>query len=128
MPVRVYYDGGCGLCHRTVLFLLRRDPDGSRFRFAPTQEQASGSVVVELPDGQRLTHSGAVFHLLQMLDGGWGLLGRCGATLPRSLTDLGYRIVARIRRGLFPAPDGLCPRVPIEWRERFELERDKMEG
>ena len=128
MPVRVYYDGDCGLCHRTVLFLLRRDPDGSRFRFAPLGDSSGGSVVVDLPDGTRLTHSRAVFHLLRMIGGGWGFLGRVGQILPRALTDFGYRIVARVRRGIFPAPEGVCPRIPPEWQGRFELERDKLEG
>ncbi|HZH02738.1 MAG TPA: DCC1-like thiol-disulfide oxidoreductase family protein [Myxococcaceae bacterium] len=30
----LFYDGGCGLCHRAVRFVLARDPAG-RFRFAP---------------------------------------------------------------------------------------------
>ena len=31
----VFYDGGCALCHHSVRFLVARDRDGSRFRFAP---------------------------------------------------------------------------------------------
>ena len=34
-PELVFYDGDCGLCHRTVRFLLARDPEGSLFLFAP---------------------------------------------------------------------------------------------
>ncbi|MBM3977909.1 MAG: DUF393 domain-containing protein, partial [Planctomycetes bacterium] len=34
LGVRVYYDGSCGLCHRTVRLLALRDR-AARLRFAP---------------------------------------------------------------------------------------------
>ena len=36
-PELLFYDGHCGLCHRSVQFLLRHDPGGRAFRFAPLQ-------------------------------------------------------------------------------------------
>src|SRR5262249_20173935 len=31
----IFYDGGCGLCHRTVRFVLSEDASGCTFNFAP---------------------------------------------------------------------------------------------
>ena len=36
----VFYDGGCGLCHRAVRFAIAHDPDGARFRFASLDSEA----------------------------------------------------------------------------------------
>ena len=33
----IFYDGHCGFCHRAVRWVLKRDPAGTRFRFAPLQ-------------------------------------------------------------------------------------------
>ena len=43
-PDQVFYDGHCGLCHRTVLFLLTRDRDGALFRFGPLFGEVAGTV------------------------------------------------------------------------------------
>ena len=36
-PETIFYDGGCGLCHRFVRFVIKRDPDGTLFRYAPLE-------------------------------------------------------------------------------------------
>ena len=131
-PDLVFYDGTCGLCHGTVLFLLRRDGDGSRFRFAPLQGETFAARVDEarrraLPDsvivltasGDLLMRSGGIIHLLCRLGGGWPLLGRLLGLLPRPLRDWGYDRVASVRRKLFKKPEGACPLVPPALRERF---------
>lgn len=128
----VFYDGGCGLCHRTVLFLLRRDPEGSRFRFAPLGggtflDRVDGPHRAGLPDsvvvlpeaGGLLVKGAALLHLLRRLGGGWRLLGRLLALLPPGLLDWGYDRVAAVRRRLFRPPEGACPRLPPHLRDRF---------
>lgn len=127
---RLFYDGSCGFCHRWVLFLLRHDPDGSRFRFAPLQGDAwkaagitgeiPDSLVLQAADGRVLFKSDAVLELLERLGGGWRALGRLAGLLPRWLLDLGYDGVARVRRHLFLPPPGACPILPADLRARFD--------
>jgi predicted DCC family thiol-disulfide oxidoreductase YuxK len=130
---RVYYDGHCGLCHRTVRFLLAEDVDGSRFRFAALQgatcaariaperrAELPDSVVVETADGKLLVKSAAVLHLLARLGGLWRVLGAAGSIVPRGVRDLAYDGVARIRLRLFAAPAEACPLSPPALRERFD--------
>src|SRR5260221_8511304 len=39
----VFYDGTCGVCHRTVQWILAADAEG-RFRFAPLQGSTAAAV------------------------------------------------------------------------------------
>src|SRR5947207_1623893 len=79
----VFYDGGCGLCHRLVKFILPRDRVG-RFRFAaldsdvfrasvPEGQRAGlpDSVVVKTGDGRVLVRSEATGYILRRLGGFW---------------------------------------------------------
>lgn len=128
----VLYDGHCGLCHRAVVFALRHDLDGSRFRFAPLQgetirreldaESIAGladSIVVIDTEGRVLQESDAVLWMLNQIGGIWGDLGRVSAWVPRSLRDLVYRAIARMRSRLFKTPSDVCPVVPTDLKARF---------
>ena len=128
----VFYDGHCGLCHRTVRFLLARDKDGERFRFAPLDSEAfrssfseherSGfpeSLIVYTSTGEVLTRSTASLYLLWRLGGLWRLLGEVLLLVPLGLRDALYDRVARMRRRLFAAPTEACPLTPPELRSRF---------
>ncbi len=131
MPDLVFYDGGCGLCHGSVAFLARRDRDGSRFRFAPLGGETArgrladmarlpdGTVVLLTADGRSLFRSDAVLHALGRLGGPWRHLAAAGRTLPRPFRDGAYGLVARVRRRLFAAPGGVCPRLPARLAARF---------
>src|ERR1041385_7423246 len=83
VPETLFYDGHCGLCHRSVRFLLRRDPGGRAFRFAPLQgrtfqdavspDRRAGlpdSMVLKTADGRLLLKSDAWLHILRRLGGG----------------------------------------------------------
>lgn len=131
-PDLVFYDGDCGLCHGTVLFLLARDSEGRLFRFAPLQgetfrehipkarrEALPDSIVVEIPDGRLVYRSSGTVRLLWKLGGFWAVLGSVLWLIPKPLRDLGYRIVAATRHRLFNRPIGLCPVVPENLRDRF---------
>lgn len=127
----LFYDGTCGLCHASVRFVLARDAD-ERVFFAPLggetfrtrlpaagRERLPDSLVLQLPDGSLRSRSDGVVHLLRLLGGGWGLLGRVLGCLPRPLRDAAYDGVARVRRRLFARPATSCPLVPAAQRGRF---------
>jgi len=128
----LFYDGGCGLCHRWVVFMLRHDLEGSRFRFAPiggttwnetipasVRQTLPDSLVLRTADGRTLVRSDAVLSIGERLSGGWRSLARITGLLPRWVLDLGYDGIARVRKRLFSAPAGSCPVVPAELRARF---------
>lgn len=125
----LFYDGGCGLCHRAVIFALRRDQT-ARFLFAPLGGETYSRLIPTppqpLPDslilleGDRLfLRSGAVLRLLGSFGSGWRVLAILTGVCPKFIRDLLYDLVARFRRQLFPPPDTTCPVVPPEFRARF---------
>jgi predicted DCC family thiol-disulfide oxidoreductase YuxK len=132
-PEFLFYDGHCALCHHTVRFVLRHDPSGSAFRFAPLQGPTfrarvpaasraglPDSIVVLAANGSLLSRSDAFIHILRRLGGGWKTWAALFQATPRPLRDAGYDLIARIRYRVFGMRDDLCPVVPPEWRARFE--------
>lgn len=133
---RMFYDGTCGLCQRWVRLVLAEDASNNAFRFAPIQsetfdstlqqtgisrETLPDSIIVATEDGQILSRSAAVFHILHRLGGLWRLIAIAGATIPRPVRDSAYNAVARIRHRFFPRPTEACPLTPPELRKRFDL-------
>ena len=129
----VFYDGACGLCHRTVRFAIARDRDGRYFRFAALGGRAfrrlvpealrrglPDSIVVLTPDGTLLARSAAVIHILERIGGPWRLPGGLLVLVPQGLRDLGYDGIARVRHRLFRKPTAACPVTSPELRARFE--------
>lgn len=127
----LFYDGGCGLCHRAVLFTLKRDGAGV-FRFAPLQGETLAELVPEAaraalpdslvlrePDGRLRTRSSAVVGMLKRLGFFWKVLGALLWLVPRPLRDYGYDLVAKVRHRFFDKPAGACPVVPKALRDRF---------
>ncbi len=129
----VFYDGHCGLCHRTVRWLLAEDPDSARFAFAALGGETflrrldaadrgalPDSVVVLTHDGRLLTRWRAVCHLLARLGGLWRLLGdSVDQLMPRRLGDALYDLVARVRLRIFGRSDDACPLLPPQLRARM---------
>lgn len=106
----LFYDGGCGLCQRSVRFVAGREPSG-QVHFAPlggeafqrlipeaTRNALPDSLLVRRSDGTLLARSGALIHLLGRMTPGWRLAGRVLAWLPEGLRDGAYDWVARRRR------------------------------
>lgn len=129
----LFYDGGCGLCHRTLRFLISEDREGDRFRFAPlggetflrrVPEEARralpDSFVVEAHGGALLVRSEAAVHVLRRLGGFWRVAGVLLSLIPKRLVDGVYDGVARVRHRVFPRPSSVCPIVPDDLRSRFE--------
>ena len=113
----IFYDGGCGLCHRAVRFVLAEDRAGNSFRFSPLNSQKFVAIVTAdniagLPDSivvhtaadALLIKSNALIYVGKRLGGIWRLLAGCAETLPGSWRDKLYDVVARIRHRLFRAP------------------------
>ncbi|HXZ10760.1 MAG TPA: DCC1-like thiol-disulfide oxidoreductase family protein [Candidatus Sulfotelmatobacter sp.] len=132
-PELLFYDGHCGLCHRSVKFVLKHDRSGKAFRFAPLQgetfaarvpaERRAGlpdSIVVETAEGALLVRSAAFIHILRRLGGTWRILAAILAVIPRPLRDAAYDFIARIRYSIFGRRDDVCPIVPAELRARFD--------
>jgi predicted DCC family thiol-disulfide oxidoreductase YuxK len=133
----IFYDGGCGLCHRFVRFTLAEDARGEWFRYAPLGGEAFGelcdstspdqsldeidSIVLRLPDGRSLVRSAAVLEIGRRLGGIWRIEAFVGGLLPRSVLDFGYDRIARMRHQIFSKPDAVCPILPAHLRERFDL-------
>jgi len=114
----ILYDGVCGLCNRSVQFLLKHDKAG-RFRFASLQSDFAQKVlnrhgidpkdldtvhVVENYDqpGERvLQRSDAVLRAGRELGGLWGASATIARVVPRALRDVVYRYVATNRYRMF---------------------------
>jgi predicted DCC family thiol-disulfide oxidoreductase YuxK len=130
----IFYDGDCGLCHRSVRFVLAVDRKGEAFRFAPLGGAAfrervpaaerSGlpdSVVVQTADRRLLVRSAAALHVLRRLGGPWRLAAAVIGFVPRPLLDWLYDRVASVRLRLFRPPADVCPALSESQRQRFLL-------
>jgi len=127
----VFYDGHCGLCHRTVRFVLAEDRLAV-FRFAPLQGETFAasidesrraglpdSVIVHAEDGRILTRSTGILFLLDGLGGAWRVIATGGCLIPRILRDRAYDGIAGVRRRLFASPSDACPMLSPALRSRF---------
>ncbi|HEY1555058.1 MAG TPA: DCC1-like thiol-disulfide oxidoreductase family protein [Kofleriaceae bacterium] len=104
----VLYDGTCGLCHRSVQFILRHERD-HELRFAPLQGATAAALRARFPeipttlesvvliDGDRARlRSKAFLYTARHLRAPWRWAYRV-RWLPAFVLDLGYRFIAAIR-------------------------------
>lgn len=126
----MFFDGVCGLCNRTVQFLLRHDR-GDRLRFAPLQGETARRVLVPLggkpealdtiyvvtAEGRLLERSRAVLFAAAALGGAWRLVAVL-RVVPRPLADLVYGWVARVRYRVFGRLESCALPTP-EQRAKF---------
>ncbi|MEX1015242.1 MAG: DCC1-like thiol-disulfide oxidoreductase family protein [Phycisphaeraceae bacterium] len=130
----LFFDGHCGLCHRWVRFVLAEDRAGDLFVLAPldsdhfrqsvpasVRDRLPDSVVVRRADGELLTRSAAVLHILDRLGGLWRVAGWIGQGVPAGVRDAAYDGVAAVRRRLFASPADACPMMPPGLRGRFRM-------
>jgi len=129
----IFYDGHCGFCHRAVRWVLKRDPVGAHFRFAPLQGATfqklvpafyratlPDTIVLRTSDAKLLVRSDAFIHILRRLGGPWMPLATVLNLVPRLIRDRVYDFVALIRHRLFARPVDTCPVLPPEQRARFD--------
>lgn len=133
-PDWVFFDGGCGLCHAVVRFVIRADDRGV-FAFAPiggeTYVRVMGSrltppgdtvVVVRggsaSPNTEVLVRSSAIAHILRELGWPWSWIAAGLRLAPERMADTAYAAVARVRARIARPPPGSCPRLPPSKRDR----------
>ena len=114
----VLYDGVCRLCNGVVAFLLKRDPDASRFQFCAIQSAAGRRVlsqlgiseeealqsftVVDQRTGAHYRKSTAAVVLSSRLNPAYQAIGALGGLLfPLRVRDAIYGVVAASRYALF---------------------------
>jgi predicted DCC family thiol-disulfide oxidoreductase YuxK len=123
-PPILLYDGVCGLCARSVRWILRHERDHA-IRFAPLQGETAAALrarlqgipdglsTVVLVDGESVyLRTKAFLHAARHLQAPWRWLYGL-RWIPGALPDLAYRVIARLRYRLFgrheacqlPAPD-----------------------
>lgn len=126
----VFYDGTCGLCHRSVRFILAEDRRGTAFTFSPLGSERfladigdrpdlPDSVIVFTADRNVLMKSDAFIRILNRLGGLWRVIGILFSLIPRSLRDVFYDFIARIRYRIFGRAKDACPLLPPDLRARF---------
>jgi predicted DCC family thiol-disulfide oxidoreductase YuxK len=109
----ILFDGLCNLCSRAVRFVLRRDK-AKVFRFAAMQSDAGRDLLrkhglpargvdylVLVEGGRTYTKSDAVIRIAARFTWPWRWWAAVVRLVPRSLRDLKYSLVARIRYRLF---------------------------
>ncbi|CAN5141235.1 thiol-disulfide oxidoreductase DCC family protein [soil metagenome] len=104
----VLYDGSCGLCHRSVKFLLRHERD-AELLFAPLQGPTAAALRLEYPEiptnldtvvlveaGHARLRSKAILHVAHHLRAPWSW-AYAMRWFPAVIGDLSYRLIAAVR-------------------------------
>lgn len=125
----VLYDGDCGLCAKSVQFILAHERD-SEIRFAPLQGETaeiargrfpqiprSVDSVVYIDGGRAYLRSKALIHASRHLRAPWRWL-YAWRWLPGPVLDLGYRAIAAVRYRVWGRADA-CGLVTPAQRVRF---------
>ncbi len=125
MPATIVFDGVCLLCNGWVSFLLRHDRRG-RYRFAAMQGQAGRALLRQhgldpddplsfllVDDRGAWIDSDAIVRVLAGLGGVWRLTTLL-RVVPRSVRDIGYRLIARNRYRWFGRTDQCMLPTPAQ--------------
>lgn len=114
MPPIVLYDGVCGLCHRAVAWLVKRD--GGQLHYAPLQGTTADALRARFPipttldsviliDGERMFVRSKMFlHVARYLTRPWRW-AYAFRWLPGFLLDPFYWVVAKLRYRVFGRHD-----------------------
>ena len=134
MKAIIFFDGVCGLCNHTVLFVLARDKNHT-FHYSPLQSpyalyslpkhggdpKALNTIyVLKNPQSENpelLQKSSAACYVLSQLGGGWSILA-LGRYLPRFFRDFIYDCVAKTRYRFFGKKE-VCMLPEPGWAELF---------
>ena len=135
MTRTLLYDGTCGLCARSVQFILKRERADRSIRFAPLQGETAAAIMRAHPELKSIdsvilveeepgsparisVRSDAVIRILSYLGGVWSPLANVARIVPRFLRDASYDFVARTRYQVF-GRDTACLLPTPEQRKRF---------
>ncbi len=124
------YDGTCGLCDKSVKWILAHERD-HELRFAPLQGETAAalrarypqipsalSTMVLVEDGVVRLRSKGVMYSAKHLRAPWRW-SYALRWLPAFVLDLGYRFVAAIRYRVWGHVDPACQMPTVETRARF---------
>jgi predicted DCC family thiol-disulfide oxidoreductase YuxK len=125
----VLYDGNCGLCARSVRWILDHERD-QQIVFAPLQGPTAALArqrypripqsvdsVVYISDGRAHLRSKAMLHAASHLRAPWRW-GYAMRWFPGAILDLAYRVVAAVRYRIWGHADA-CRLATPEQRRRF---------
>jgi len=125
-----FYDGDCGFCNTTVIFLLKRTKL-TTLLFCPLQSQYADSFFAKhgyrQPDlttaylfyrGRLYQKSSAVLKAVTLAEGIVKYIGICSLAVPRFIRDAGYDFVASIRQSIKLGKNS-CRMLTAEERQRF---------
>lgn len=125
----VIFDGVCGFCNRFVALALRHDIRGELL-FASNRSgvglelcqkleliKESSQTIIVVVGSQVLLRSDAVIFIAEQLEKPYCYFSII-RILPRFLRDLGYRLIASIRR-LIPLNHEACELLPEEMKRRI---------
>lgn len=131
-PLLILYDGVCGLCNKSIQYLLDWDHAGL-YVYAAQQGEVAAALKERHPDapllssvvlveqtseGEKIyTHSEAIFRIVARLDAPYRYLSWFGI-LPGFITDLAYNFVSDIRYRVWGKYD-TCRMPSPEERARF---------
>ena len=108
IPAIILYDGECGFCTKSVLFVFHRDPR-ERYHFAPLRSETgrrllaahgippSEDTVVLIDGSAAFVRSTAALRIARGLRWPWSWLGAVGFGVPRTWRDAAYRAFAKRR-------------------------------
>jgi len=128
----VFFDGVCGLCNRSVDFLIERDVH-KKLRYSSLQGELAQTFfkadsikrpaenldsIVFYRDGYTYTHSSAVMEILKALGGSYKALGQILGWIPQGVRDGCYQVIARHRYKIFGHRDQ-CRRPSTEEQGLF---------
>jgi predicted DCC family thiol-disulfide oxidoreductase YuxK len=126
----IFFDGVCGLCNRTVDFVLREDRDRN-FLFSALQGETFQRIARDHPEtmnvdsifvyrstpqgGQLLQRSNAVLYILDRLPR-FRWLARIGYVCPAPIRNFCYRLIAATRYQIWGRRDSCRLPTPEENR------------
>ena len=120
----IYYDGGCGLCHLAVRFILRVDSK-SKFYFSPLSNLDNNLKYIDsiiLKRGNEVFYEGqAIIMIFENIDNNWKYLAEVLKLIPTNLLNTAYRWVSRNRAKVSVKKVSSCPIVPNSYQKRFIL-------
>jgi len=121
----VLYDGDCGLCSKSVRWLIDHDP-GHTLRYAPLQGETAAQLRTEHPSipqtidtvvfvdhGRVYLRTKALFRVTRYLTSPWRWAWHL-RWIPAFLLDLGYRVVAKARYRIWGKNDACDLPAPAE--------------
>lgn len=127
-PYMVLYDGECGFCNRSVMFIIRHDKrkiflftslqsETAKELLKPYNVQPSLDSMMLLKNGKCFDRSDAALEITRSLSGAWPLI-YAFKIVPRFIRDAVYRWIAKHRYRWYGKHDACALPTP-EMASRF---------